>query len=90
MDEDGCSLITFYTQVREHETTVLIVQDEDGHIFGGFQTEPWVCKHKFYGDGQNFIYSFADIDQPNCYRYTGDGDQFQYSDDRSIGLGGSS
>lgn len=51
MDEDGCSLITFYTQVREHETTVLIVQDEDGHIFGGFQTEPWVCKHKFYGDG---------------------------------------
>lgn len=35
------------------------------------------------------MYSFADTDQPVCYRYTGDGDQFMFSDDKTIGLGGS-
>ena len=26
--EDGCSLITFYKNLRDHETTVLVVKDE--------------------------------------------------------------
>ena len=67
-----------------------MVKDEDGHVFGGFCNEAWACKHnKFYGNGQNFLFSFGETDLPNVYRYTGDGDQFMFSDDKTIALGGS-
>ena len=49
MDEDGCSLLTFFNQCKETETTVIIVRDEDGHIFGGYCTEPWTQKFVFFG-----------------------------------------
>ena len=35
------------------------------------------------------LYSFQDSDDPWVFKFTGDGDQHQYSDEKSIGLGGS-
>ena len=89
MNEDGCSLITFFTQCREYENTILLVQDEFGWKFGSFCTEEWTSKFRFFGNGMNMLFSFQDTDEPYVFKYTGDGDQHQYSDDKSIGMGGS-
>ena len=89
MDEDGCSLLTFFNQCKETETSVLVVRDEDGHIFGGFCTEPWTQKFIFFGQASSFLFTFQDGDELEVFKYTGDGDQFMYSDDKSIGIGGS-
>ena len=35
------------------------------------------------------LFSFQDSDDPYVYRFTGGGDQHQYSDEKSIGMGGS-
>mmetsp|Transcript_1973 Transcript_1973/g.3466 ORF Transcript_1973/g.3466 Transcript_1973/m.3466 type:complete len:142 (-) Transcript_1973:157-582(-) len=89
MDEDGCSLITFFQNCREHETTILIVQDQFGWKFGGFCTEAWRTAFSFFGSGQNFLFSFQDQDDPFVYRWQGTGEQHMYADQRSIALGGS-
>lgn len=51
LDEDGCSLITFFQNCREYETTVMVIQDQNGWIFGGFCTEAWRCSYTFFGNG---------------------------------------
>ena len=40
-NEDGCSLITFFKNVKEYETTIIVIKDTKGWVFGGFCTEPW-------------------------------------------------
>ena len=89
LDEDGCSLLTFFNSCREYETTVLVVQDENGHVFGGLCCEPWTQRFLFFGQATNFLFTFQDGDDVDVFKYTGDGDQFMYSDEKSIGMGGS-
>ena len=60
LDEDGCSLITFFKNARDYETTVLLVQDADGWIFGGLITESWKASYGFYGNGDNTLFTFED------------------------------
>ena len=69
LDEDGCSLITFFQSCREWDTTVMVIKDENGWIFGGFCTEAWKCSYTFFGNGQNFLYSFQDGDEPYIYKW---------------------
>jgi len=40
-NEDGCSLITFFKSLKEYETTIIVIKDTKGWVFGGFCTEPW-------------------------------------------------
>ena len=89
MDHDGCSLITFFQHCKEYDTTVVVVQDECGYKFGGFCTEAWRCAYKFFGNGENFLFTFREADDPDTYCWQGNGDQHMYADDHSIGLGGS-
>ena len=88
-DEDGCSLITFFQNTRDYDTTVMLVKDSQGYIFGGFCTEAWKCCYRFFGNGQNFLFSFEREDDPLIYRWQGVGDQHMYANENSIGLGGS-
>jgi len=92
MDVDGRSMLTFFAKAREFDTTILIIQDHNKYVFGGFCTEKWDCKYKFFGRGENFLFSFKDSsDELNVYNWTGEGEnRHQYSDKESIGLGGSS
>lgn len=69
MDEDGCSLLTFYNNCKDYDNTVLVIEDNNGWKFGGFVTEPWRCAHMFFGNGQNFLFSFQDTDEPTVYRW---------------------
>lgn len=69
MDEDGCSLITFFQNTKEYDNTVLVVQDQHGWKFGGFCTEAWRCAHTFFGNGQNFMFSYEDGDEAIMYKW---------------------
>lgn len=41
--------IYYVGRILEQGPTVLIVEDEDGHIFGGFATDSWVVGPRFFG-----------------------------------------
>ena len=86
---DGCSLLTFYKNVREYETTVLVVKDESGYIFGGFCTETWKDSSGFYGNSQNMLFTYEKEQEPIVYKYVGSSDQHQYGSSKGIAMGGS-
>ena len=60
--DDGCSLITFFRAARGHDNTVLLVKDENNHVFGAFCTTLWELKYRFFGSGENLLFSFFDSD----------------------------
>ena len=69
MEKDGCSLITLYDRCRDVENTILIVQDTQGWIFGGFCGEPWREAFRFFGNGDNFVFTFRDQQECSAYRW---------------------
>ena len=40
-EQHGCSLRTAYSRLAERGGSLLIVRDVQGHVFGGFASEPW-------------------------------------------------
>ena len=43
---------------------------------------------KFYGTGENFLYTFKTDNKPIVYSWTGADDQMQWGNDKAIGIGG--
>ena len=89
MDQDGCSLLTFFQKCNEYDNTILVCQDEHGYKFGGFCCEAWRRTYRFFGNCQNWLFSFKDGMDITAYHWQGGNEQFMYADDKSIGLGGS-
>ena len=58
METDGSSYIKFYELTRDYETTILVIKDECGYVFGGVVKESWKLSFMFYGNGVNrFLHS---------------------------------
>ena len=76
MNKDGVSIGTFYERCKKVRTTLLVVQDTKGWVFGGYCTEAWHPSVRFYGTGENFLFTFKTGNKPIIYRWTGETDQF--------------
>ena len=88
LNRDGISMLSFFERCRHFRTTLLVIQDQQGSVFGGFCTETWKIHSSFYGTGENFLFTFKNGRDPTVFRWTGVDDQFQWANDSSIGLGG--
>lgn len=69
IDLDGTSIRTFYEKCRDFDNTIMVVRDTQGFVFGGFCTEAWDEKHMFFGNGDNFLFSFGKAMEPNIYTW---------------------
>ena len=74
MDVDGCSLITFFQNCREYDTTILVIEDTNGWKFGGFCVETWKPAFRFFGNGQTLLFSFEGTQEPAIYQWQGQGE----------------
>lgn len=54
----GVSLQTFYRRAQEEGPTMVIVQDHEGFVFGGFASVAWHVTDRYFGDGECFVYKF--------------------------------
>ena len=63
IEEDGTSLITFYEKCRDVENTLLVVQDNNGWVFGGYCNEAWREGYRFFGNGDNFVFTFKNTQE---------------------------
>lgn len=89
VDVDGISLKTFYKNMHDHTATILLIQDADGWRFGGYAAHDWEVNKYFYGTGESFLFTFKDSEeQMENYKWAGVNDNIQYSDEKSIALGG--
>ncbi|CAE7397154.1 NCOA7 [Symbiodinium natans] len=54
----GVSLKTFYRRMQGEGPTLLLVQDHEGHAFGGFASSAWRVADRYYGTGESFVFRF--------------------------------
>lgn len=74
LNRDGVSLKTFYEKAKKWKHTLLFIQDMNNYVFGGYCTETWRVGSKFYGTGENFLFTYKDKNTPIVYRWTGEDD----------------
>mmetsp|Transcript_60140 Transcript_60140/g.130431 ORF Transcript_60140/g.130431 Transcript_60140/m.130431 type:complete len:368 (-) Transcript_60140:103-1206(-) len=90
----GVSLTTMFRNVGKHSKTVLVVQDSQEYIFGGFAPEPWEPQSShFYGTGEAFVFSFGRVVEGTrptmrAFPWTSKNSYFMYSDYELIAMGG--
>lgn len=83
----GSSLNTLFYKCEESGPNILVIQDFKGWVFGGFCSCSWERSQKFYGNGENFLFSFKNTKKMNSFTWTGDNYHFQYSDSDGLVLG---
>ena len=53
---NGANLERFYDIGAKYKATILVVEDFEGTVFGGFVTEPWRMKgSNYFGTGETFF-----------------------------------
>lgn len=90
LNRDGISMLTFFEKCKRNSDTILVVQDFQGTIFGGYCAEPWRVSSNFYGNGENMLFTFKHGPSPKVFRWSGMDDQFQWANSNSLGMGGGS
>uniref|UniRef100_A0A7S4Q2Z4 Oxidation resistance protein 1 n=2 Tax=Alexandrium monilatum TaxID=311494 RepID=A0A7S4Q2Z4_9DINO len=88
----GVSLATLFRNVADDENTILMIEDAEAHVFGGFAPEPWEpCHGRFYGSGEAFVFSFGRVeDSPEVqvYPWTNKNSCLMYADNDLLAMGG--
>lgn len=90
----GISLQTLFFNCQGYDETLLLVQDAEEHVFGGFAAQPWELSTRFYGSGEAFVFSFgrlaagAAASEPSIFTWTSANSYFMYSDEMGIAMGG--
>ena len=62
LNRDGISTHTFYERCKSYDNSLIVIQDKDHYIFGGYCTEAWKKANHFYGTGENFLFTLRDGD----------------------------
>ncbi len=85
------SLKTMYRNVEDVRGTLLLVQDQAGRVFGGYNTESWKSRASgYYGTGESFVFAIHPSDTPALKRFAWSGENqfFMTSTVDGIGMGG--
>ncbi|CAG9331310.1 unnamed protein product [Blepharisma stoltei] len=83
----GSSLSVFYRQVEATGPSVMVIQDQNHHVFGGFVSDTWQMHHTYYGTGDCFLFTFRNSDQITCYFPTLINDYYMHSDLDALTMG---
>lgn len=91
--EHGTSLSTLYRRAADSEMTLLVVQDAEGNVLGGFAPQAWEQRGRFYGSGESFVFSFrrplgGGEEELQVFTWTSQNSYFMYSDADLLAMGG--
>eukprot|EP00210_Caulerpa_lentillifera_P005313 g5076.t1 len=90
--EDGKSFNTFISKIRGRGVTLIVIEDENGYIFGGLASVPWEPNGRFYGDYSAFLFTL--LPSFNIYKPSGSNENFQWCGEKfkqlpnGVGFGG--
>jgi len=88
----GQNWTVFSNCIEDQGSTIVIVKDKNNHVFGGFASNEWERRPKFYGDNRSFLFTLRP--EINIYKATTINDHYQYFNDQShtlpngLGMGG--
>jgi len=89
INRDGVSMQTFFNKTKDRDNTVILVQDEQDWVFGAYCCEAWRMSSHFFGRGENFVFTFEKGEDIRVWRWQGGNEQFQFSDEDCLMIGGS-
>ncbi|EGF79218.1 hypothetical protein BATDEDRAFT_37107 [Batrachochytrium dendrobatidis JAM81] len=72
----GQSWTIFLNAIIPPASSLIILRDRDGYIFGGFASMPWTTNPHFYGESSSFLFSISP--KMEIYRSTGINTNHQY------------
>ncbi|CAD7086269.1 unnamed protein product [Hermetia illucens] len=72
----GESFSTLLGRIMDQGATVLIIEDTNGYIFGGFAPGSWSLGPNFFGNDQAFLFTLRP--KMRCFPATHYNDHFQY------------
>lgn len=72
----GESFSTFMGRIMDQGPSVIIIEDTNGAVFGGFASSSWSLSPKFTGNDSAFLFTLRP--KMRCFTSTGYNDHFQY------------
>ncbi|XP_049642718.1 MTOR-associated protein MEAK7 [Suncus etruscus] len=75
-DLHGCSFAHLCRRITHRGPCLLLLQDHDGHVFGGFSSCSWEVKPQFQGDASCFLFSVSP--HMAVYPCTGSNNHYMY------------
>ena len=89
----GMSLQSLYRRAQGVAPSVLLVRDMKGYVFGAYVTSPWRVHHRYYGEGETFVFRLSPRGAAYHWDQSADSEAstnqfFQLGEPESIALGG--
>ncbi|XP_005345813.1 TLD domain-containing protein 1 [Microtus ochrogaster] len=72
----GQSFSQLCSRITHQGPCLVVLEDRDGYVFGGFASRSWEVKPQFQGDNKCFLFSITP--SMATYTYTGYNDHFMY------------
>eukprot|EP00005_Dracoamoeba_jomungandri_P006618 CAMPEP_0174278154 /NCGR_PEP_ID=MMETSP0439-20130205/61318_1 /TAXON_ID=0 /ORGANISM="Stereomyxa ramosa, Strain Chinc5" /LENGTH=502 /DNA_ID=CAMNT_0015370533 /DNA_START=972 /DNA_END=2477 /DNA_ORIENTATION=- len=82
----GISISTLFNNVASDTPTLIVVEDSNRYVFGGFMTGKWSIKNTFTGTGESFLYKLSP--KFDVYKWSTLNHQIQTSTHKSMMMGG--
>ena len=82
----GYSLGTFYGKVRNKSSTVMVIRDAKGHVFGVFAGHSWAKGPGYYGSGETFLMQIHPTFE--AFKWSGKNQQLMVSCSDFLAVGG--
>lgn len=83
----GCSMSTFYRQSALCGPSILLVEDAEKHVFGGFAPETWKVSKMYYGTGEAFLFTFHTENRIKAFFATFTNEYYMMADRESLSMG---
>ncbi|ETO15017.1 TLD family protein [Reticulomyxa filosa] len=87
LQKDGSSLVTFFENCKNTVQSILLVKDEQGHVFGAFVDTFWRNVPEYGGSVDCFVWHFDEQDKLCVYKSTGYNRFYAHSDYNGIIIG---
>lgn len=55
----GVSIQTLHRRMSSEGPFLLLMQDHNDQVFGGFASVPWMISHAYFGTGETFVFKFG-------------------------------
>jgi len=85
-EKHGISMNTMYSKVRDKGAVVIVVEDTNGYIFGGYASESLHPSRGYYGTGESFLFRLSP--RLDVYPWPNTNSFFVYTTEHFISMGG--
>ena len=85
----GVSIGTFFRQCQAWPSeTLLLIEDSNGAVFGGFASHTWQVSKRHFGQADCFVFRFREGDELEVFSSAGHNEYFLHADSSGLKMGG--